>query len=99
MVTLTVQDNQGDLPQTFTFTGLGANADFARIGIVAIPGSGETIQSITLTSDWKEEKENEFSSDPAVPEPSTITMLGISIMCMAGVVLRRRKNGRAIAQV
>lgn len=29
-VTVTVQDNQGNSPQTLTFTGLGSNADFAR---------------------------------------------------------------------
>ncbi len=89
-VTLTVQDNQNDAPQTFTFTGLGSNADFALMGIVAKAGSGETIQSITLTSEFKEEKQNEFSyADPApVPLPGTFTMS--AMLALVGVFHRRR---------
>jgi PEP-CTERM motif len=106
-VNVTVQDNQGHPAQTFTFTGLGANADFARLGIVAVPGSGETIQSVTLTSlGFKEEKQNEFSltgngsgigNIAAVPEPSALTLVGISIVCLAGFAWRRQKNGHAAA--
>jgi hypothetical protein len=53
-VTVTVQDNQGNAAQTFTFTGLGGPNDFARQGIISL--DGETIQSITLSSDFKEVK-------------------------------------------
>ena len=75
-VEVTVQDNQGGAPQTFTFTDLGAEADFARIGIVAVAGSEETIQSVTLTSDFKEQKQNEFSFAPGVvPEPGALALL------------------------
>ena len=88
-VLLTVQDNQGDLPQQFSFTGLGSNADFARIGIIAAPGSGETIKSVTLSSLFKEEKQNEFSIAAAIPEPETYAMLGLGI-ALVGVAVRRR---------
>jgi hypothetical protein len=92
-VDVKVQDNQGGAPQTFTFTGLGANADFARIGIIAVAGSGETIQSVTLTSDFKEEKQNEFSLAPgAVPEPGMVALLvGLGVP-LSGFLMRRRQR-------
>jgi hypothetical protein len=42
-VKVTVQDNQGGAAQVFTFTILGSNADFGRIGIVQVPDSAQTI--------------------------------------------------------
>jgi len=89
-VLLTVQDNQGDAPQVIPFTGLGSNADFNRVGIVAAPGSGETIKSVTLVSDFKEEKQNEFSFAAAIPEPQTYAMLGLGLALLA--VATRRRN-------
>jgi len=88
-VLLTVQDNQGDAPQQFTFSGLGANADFDRIGIVAASGSGETIKSVTLSSLFKEEKQNEFSLAAVIPEPKTYAMLGLGLVLLAVGVRRR----------
>jgi PEP-CTERM motif-containing protein len=88
-VLLTVQDNQGNAPQVFSFSNLGANADFDRIGIVAAPGSGETIKSITLNSLFREQKQNEFSLAGAVPEPETYAMLGLGL-ALLGIALRRR---------
>jgi hypothetical protein len=85
-VIVSVQDNQGGLPQDILFTGLGSNADFARIGIVAVAGSGETIQSVSLTSIFKEVKQIEFS---LVPEPQTYAILGLGL-ALAGIALRRR---------
>ena len=72
-----------------TFTGLGSNADFARIGIIAAPGSGETIKSVTLLSLFKEEKQNEFSVAATIPEPETYAMLALGI-ALLGVAARRR---------
>jgi len=95
-VTLTVQDNQGGSPETFTFTGLGANADFARIGIIAVTGSGETIQSITLTSVFKEEKQNQFGYAPGgqpyppIPVPPAVWS-GLGLLGLLGV--RRAVRG------
>jgi hypothetical protein len=65
-VTVVVQDNQGDPAQTFAFSGLGANADFARQGIISL--DGETIKSVTLISDFKEVKQIEFSFARGVPD-------------------------------
>ena len=86
-VTVTVQDNQGNSPQTFTLTGLGSNSDFARQGIVSL--DGETIQSVTLMSDFKEVKQIEFSLAGAqVPDSgSTVMLLGVALG--AAEVLRR----------
>lgn len=98
-VTITVQDNQGDPSQTFTITGLKANADFGRLGITAA-GTGETIQSVTISSDgFKEVKQISFSSASpfvtSVPEPGSLTLLGVGAAGMAGYCWRRRKAAPA----
>jgi len=86
-VTVTVQDNQGNSPQTFTLTGLGSNSDFARQGIVSL--DGETIQSVTLMSDFKEVKQIEFSlAGQRVPDSgASAVLLGTAL---AGIGLVRR---------
>ena len=91
-VTVTVQDNQNNAAQMFTFTGLGANADFGRVGIVSL--NGETIRSVTLTSDFKEEKQNEFSliHGGAVPEPSQTASLGLGAFGLLGLMVRARRR-------
>ncbi|MBA2585042.1 MAG: VPDSG-CTERM sorting domain-containing protein [Chthoniobacterales bacterium] len=93
-VTLVVQDNQGGAPQTFMFTGLGGPNDFARQGIISL--DGETIQSITLTSDFKEVKQIEFSFAPGAQVPDggmTVALLGGSLAVVE--VLRRKFAKRA----
>ena len=82
-VTVTVQDNQGNAAQTFTLTGLGGPNDFARQGIISL--DGETIQSVTLTSDFKEVKQIKFSFVP--DSGSTVMLLGVALG--AAEVLRR----------
>ena len=86
-MTVTVQDNQGNSPQTFTLTGLGSNSDFARQGIVSL--DGETIQSVTLMSDFKEVKQIEFSlAGQTVPDSgASAVLLGTAL---AGIGLVRR---------
>ncbi len=74
-VTVTVQDNQGNPAQIFIFTGLGTNADFARQGIISL--DGESIASVTLTSDFKEVKQIEFSFVP--DSGSTVMLLGVAL--------------------
>jgi pectate lyase len=88
-VVLTVQDNRNHAPQQFTFDGLGTNADFARIGIIAVPGSGETIKTVTLSSVFKEQKQNEFSLAAPIPEPQTYAMLAVGLVLL-GVAGSRR---------
>ena len=86
-VTVTVQDNQGHFPQVFVFPGLGGPNDFARQGIISL--DGETIQSVTLMSDFKEVKQIEFSLPGfRVPDSgSTVMLLGVALG--AAEVLRR----------
>ena len=87
-VTVTVQDNQGNPAQIFIFTGLGGPNDFARQGIISL--DGETIQSITLSSDFKEVKQIEFSfaGGHVVPDSGpTAMLLGAGL---AAIVLVRR---------
>ncbi len=91
-VTVSVQDNQGNAPQTFTITGLGANADFGRQGIISL--DGETIQSVTLRSDFKEVKQIEFSfgHGVGVPDSGATAMLLGSALAGLGVVRRYLKR-------
>ncbi len=93
MVTVTVQDNQGNPAQVFILTGLGGPNDFARQGIISL--DGETIQSVTLTSDFKEVKQIEFSLAGArVPDSgSTVMLLGVALGAAEGIrrlVLKKR---------
>ena len=77
--------------QTFTFTGLGANADFSRIGIIAVAGSGQTIQTVELQAGgtgFKEVKQIRISLAESVPTPdggATVMLLGaaLSVLGMA----------------
>ena len=85
-VILTVQDNQGHAPQTFTFSGLGGPNDFERQGIVSF--DHETIQWVKLTSDFKEFKQVEISFGDPVSTPdggATVMLLGaaLSVLGMA----------------
>jgi hypothetical protein len=93
-VTVTVQDNQG-VSQVFTFTGLPANADFGRIGIIA--SDTETIKWVEISSNsFNEVKQVDFSSadgggssqNGQVPEPATMLLLGSGLVGLWGV---RRK--------
>ena len=90
MVTVTVQDNQGNPAQMFILTGLGGPNDFARQGIISL--DGETIQSVTLTSDFKEVKQIEFSFTPGVPDNGTTAMLLGGGLAAIGLVRRYLKR-------
>lgn len=87
-VTLEVQDNQGNGPQTFTFSDLGSKRDFARIGIVTT--DNETIKWIKLYSNFKEVKQIDFSYAAPVPEPESYALMlaGLGVL---GFIARRRK--------
>jgi hypothetical protein len=93
-VTVIVQDNQNNAPQTFTFTGLGKNSDFARIGIIA--RDNETIKSITLISDFKEVKQIMWNFAPnQVPDGgATVMLLGAALsgLGMAEILTWRRTS-------
>ena len=89
-VTVTVQDNQGNPAQVFVFSGLGGPNDFARQGIISL--DGETIQSITLTSDFKEVKQIEFSFAPGVPDSGSTAMLLGGGLAGLGLLLRYLKR-------
>ncbi|MBY0522442.1 MAG: PEP-CTERM sorting domain-containing protein [Gemmataceae bacterium] len=103
-VTVTVQDNRGGAPQTFTFSA-NKNADFTRFGIVAVAGSGETIKSVTISSaGFKEVKQIDFSfaegvtpppiPAPTVPEPSSALLLSLGLGA-CGVFYPRRARLKA----
>ena len=84
---LTVQDNQGNAPQVFNFSGLGSESDFARLGIISLDGC--TIQWVKLESNFKEQKQNEFSYARAIPDGgTTAALLGSALAAVA--FIRRR---------
>lgn len=93
-ITVTVQDNQGGPPQTFTFPEAKADDDFARVGIYST--DGETIQSIIVSdpAGFKEFKQIEFSAAGTVPEPATWALMLVGVGALGGV-LRRRVNASA----
>jgi hypothetical protein len=85
-VTLIVTDSLGNPPQTFIFTGLGQNQDFARQGIISL--DGETIQSVQLISDFREVKQIRFSFAPGVPDGGPTVMLLGAALCALGIARR-----------
>ena len=92
-VILTVQDNQGHAPQTFTFSGLGGPNDFERQGIVSF--DGETIKSVTIRSDFKEFKQVEisFGAEPvSTPDGGSTVMLLSTALGSLGMARRFLKK-------
>jgi hypothetical protein len=87
-VTLTVHGATG---QTFTFVIPKANQDFDRIGIISL--DGDTIQDVTISGDFKEQKQTEFSYASQVPEPTTL-IAGALLLLPLGVstlrIMRKR---------
>lgn len=86
-VTVTVQDNQNNPEQFFTFGPFAANTNFTRIGIIST--DNETIKWVSVTSSgWKESKLFEFSlntnNGTPLPEPTTMLLLGLGLVGLAG---------------
>jgi hypothetical protein len=91
MVTLIVTDQFGNTSQ-FVFDNLGSNADFARQGITALAGTGETIASVELISDFKEVKQIRFSFAAGVPDGGLTVMLLGAALCGLGIARRYIMN-------
>jgi hypothetical protein len=91
-VTITVTDNNS---QSFSFTEK-KNADWDRIGVIAVLGSGEFISKVVVSTDvsggFNELKQVAFSTmaDHVIPEPSTMALAGLGALGFVGYGLRRR---------
>jgi PEP-CTERM motif len=91
-ITLTVQDAQGDAPQTFHFAVSNANKDFSAFGISGLP-TDETIKSIIISDSdgFKSLKQFAFDEVAPVPEPSTWAMMIVGFMGLGFVAYRKRR--------
>ncbi len=95
-VFIEVQGSEGGPAQKFTFDDIATNRDFKRVGIVAGPGSDETIEWVKITTSargFKEVKQINFSFGECpnpVPEPATLLLLGTGLICLAGFARRRK---------
>jgi hypothetical protein len=110
-IDIIVQDNQGHAAETFAFTEAKANADFARIGILAQMQS-ETIKWVEIVNSggFGGAKQFEFScvqatkSCPngggygggAVPEPGTWALVLMGVGAV-GASMRARRSRTAAA--
>lgn len=100
VIDVIIQDNQGNLPQTITFTEGSKDQDFARQGIIAAM-SGETIKSIEIidSGGFKQAEQFEFDlaggvgTHGAVPEPATWAMFLIGFGAMGFMMRGLRRNG------
>ena len=88
-ITLTVTDGAGEV---FTFHAIKM-ADFGPFGIIAEPGSSETIKSVLIESDgFKQSKQFEFSyAAVPVPEPGILILLGIAMSAIGAASWKIRK--------
>ena len=97
-IVVTVQDNQGNALQVFSFVEGVSNQDFTRDGIISL--DGETIKSVKIynSGGFKEAKQFAFSlsgKTGAVPEPATWAMMLVGFGVI-GFAARRRQNIRVI---
>lgn len=93
--TITVKVNQGTPdPFELQWSIANANQDFERIGIVAVPGTGETIKwvEISYAGGFKEVKQIDFSNAAPVPIPSAMLLLGSGLAGLVGIGRWRRKK-------
>lgn len=98
MITLTLVSNDGT--QVFNFDNVKANADFGAFGINAMPGTGETISSLSISSEgFNSVKQIGFGTTPpavaSVPESSTWAMMILGFLGV-GVLAYRRKGQSTI---
>ncbi|MFO0917594.1 MAG: PEP-CTERM sorting domain-containing protein [Planctomycetaceae bacterium] len=87
-VYIQVFDNQGNPSETFLVSGLNSS-NIGTIGIIAAPGSNQTIKSVYVTSKWGVQGTSSFGIS-AVPAPPAIALLGSGALT-AGLFFRRRK--------
>jgi hypothetical protein len=96
VINVIIQDNQGNAPQTITFTEDKANQDFDRQGIIAAL-DGETIKWVELSNSggFKEAKQFEFNlvgQTGGVPEPATWLMMIAGFGLVGGMMRMTGKS-------
>jgi PEP-CTERM motif len=86
--------------QTLNFTNFGSDAHYVRADFIATAATQDVIFGNGSSNEPDRTQLNAFAleSVPAaapVPEPGTLTMLGIGIACIAGYGWRRRRLAAA----
>jgi hypothetical protein len=97
-VFITVNDQLGNV---FTFEEK-KSGDFSPIGVEAVAGSGEIIESVTVTTDltggFNEIKQESFGFDvapaAAVPEPASWAMMVLGFLGVGGIATMRKRRDR-----
>ena len=96
LITVTVQDNQGGAPQTFTFTGPPHHALMAPMAITST--DGETIKWVKISNSggFSNARQFTFSLVSGVPEAASWALMLVGVG-LAGAQLRRTRARRARA--
>ena len=97
--TVTIQDNQGDAAQTFSFTQVKANADFAAINILTtLHAKSIKYVEIQNSGGFKSFKQIQWQGPAsAVPEPANWALM-LTGFGWLGVTLRSRRRP-AVAKI
>lgn len=96
-IKVVVNDNFGNV---FTFTNVPKSADFGPFGAVAVAGTGQFIDKVTVFSvlpeNFKSIKQVDFGNYTvagAVPEPATWAMMLLGFLGVGFVAYRRKNQG------
>ena len=96
-ITVTIQDKQGDAPETFSFLQAARNVDFAAISLLTTLHA-KTIKwvSIQNSGGFKNFKQvNWMGSSASTPEPASWALMLLGLGGVGGALRSRRKTAQA----
>jgi hypothetical protein len=90
-ITVTITDQHDSV---FVIPIPKANQDFGALCFQAVAGTGETIKSVSITGDFKEQKQTSFSFAAAVPEPTTMIAGALLLLPFGASTMRTLRRNR-----